>query len=244
MPRAAATALAMGIFGVLPAMAATCPGIVAFQDAFLAPNAAYRSVKPVDFSLAIKGGNAEANFQKAGISIPMQYMAAQFGDVSVCATVSAPATDKAEDQSAGVIFWAASSTNYYCFEVSVNGQFIVAHQNAPGDWDVPLPWEPSDAIKKGSGGDECAAGADGGRRGHVFSSTAQQVGTRLPIQAPPGGGTDGVHSFFVEHERANDGCFGFLGFDSVRASAERVDGVHRAGLMLWSRCGLDFWESR
>ena len=189
MPRAAATALAMMIFGVLPAMAATCPGIVAFQDAFLAPNAAYRSVKPVDFSLAIKGGNAEANFQKAGISIPMEYMAAQFGDVSVCATVSAPATDKAEDQSAGVIFWAASSTNYYCFEVSVNGQFIVAHQNAPGDWDVPLPWEPSDAIKKGVGvSNVLRAQTTGGVA--TFFINGQQVGT-FTDTAPPGGGLTG-----------------------------------------------------
>ncbi len=189
MRSAAAAAIAMGVFGVLPAMAATCPGIVAFQDSFAAPNAAYRAVKPVDFSLEINGGKAEANFQKAGISIPMQYMAAQFGDVSVCATVTAPAADKAEDQSAGVIFWAMSSTNYYCFEVAVNGQFIVAHQNAPGDWDVPLPWEPSDAIKKGVGvRNVLRAQTVGGVA--TFFINDQQVGT-FNDTAPPGGGLTG-----------------------------------------------------
>jgi len=143
----------------------------------------------VDFSLTINGGNAEANFQKPGISIPMQYMAAQFGDVSVCATVSAPATDKAEDQSAGVIFWAVSSTNYYCFEVSVNGQFIVAHQNAPGDWDVPLPWEPSAAIQKGVGvTNVLRAQTVGGVA--TFFINGQQVGT-FTDTPPPGGGLTG-----------------------------------------------------
>jgi hypothetical protein len=146
-------------------------------------------VKPVDFSLTISGGKAEANFQKPGISIPMQYMAAQFGDVSVCATVSAPATDKAEDQAAGVIFWAVSSTNYYCFEVSVNGQFIVAHQNAPGDWDVPLPWEPSDAIQKGVGvTNVLRAQTVGGVA--TFFINGQQVGT-FTDTPPPGGGLTG-----------------------------------------------------
>jgi hypothetical protein len=184
-----AIALALGLVSALPARSATCPGIVAFRDAFLAPNPAYRSVKPVDFSLTINGGNAEANFQKPGISIPMQYMAAQFGDVSVCATVSAPATDKAEDQSAGVIFWAVSSTNYYCFEVSVNGQFIVAHQNAPGDWDVPLPWEPSDAIQKGVGvTNVLRAQTVGGVA--TFFINGQQVGT-FTDTPPPGGGLTG-----------------------------------------------------
>lgn len=179
----------LGLFAVVPAMAATCPGIVAFQDAFLAPNAAYRNVKPVDFSLAINGGRAEASFQKPGISIPMQYMAAQFGDVSVCASVSAPVTDKAEDQAAGVIFWAVSSSNYYCFEVSVNGQFIVAHQNAPGDWDVPLPWEPSDAIKKGVGVTNVLRAQTVGGVATVFIN-GQQVGT-FTDTAPPGGGLTG-----------------------------------------------------
>ncbi len=189
MPGAAVTALAIGIFGVLPAMAAPCPGIVAFQDSFAAPNAAYRNVKPVDFSLTINGGKAEANFQKAGISIPMQYMAAQFGDVSVCTTVSAPASDKVEDQAAGVIFWAINSNNYYCFEVSVNGQFIVAHQNAPGDWDVPLPWEPSDAIKRGLGvTNALRAQTVGGVA--TFFINGQQVGT-FTDTAPPGGGLTG-----------------------------------------------------
>ena len=189
MRKAAASAFAMTIFAGLPAMAATCPGIVAFQDAFAAPNAAYRNVKPMDFSLTINGGKAEANFQKPGISIPMQYMAAQFGDVSVCATVSAPATDKAEDQAAGVIFWAVSGTNYYCFEVSVNGQFIVAHQNAPGDWDVPLPWEPSDAIQKGVGvTNVLRAQTVGGVA--TFFINGQQVGT-FTDTAPPGGGLTG-----------------------------------------------------
>jgi len=184
-----AIALALGLVSALPARSATCLGIVAFRDAFLAPNPAYRSVKPVDFSLTINGGNAEANFQKPGISIPMQYMAAQFGDVSVCATVSAPATDKAEDQSAGVIFWAVSSTNYYCFEVSVNGQFIVAHQNAPGDWDVPLPWEPSDAIQKGVGvTNVLRAQTVGGVA--TFFINGQQVGT-FTDTPPPGGGLTG-----------------------------------------------------
>jgi hypothetical protein len=187
--RAAATALAVAIFGAMPAVAASCPGIVAFQDSFAAPNSAYRAVKPAGFTLTIGGGKAEATFEKPGISVPMEYMAAQFGDVSVCATVSAPAGDKAEDQAAGVIFWAMNSNNYYCFEVSVNGQFIVAHQNAPGDWDIPLPWEPSDAIQKGVGAKNVLRAQTVGGVVTLFIN-GQQVGT-FTDTAPPGGGLTG-----------------------------------------------------
>ena len=189
MRQVIAIAATLLLSSVVPAFAATCPGIVAFQDSFAAPNSAYRALKPAGFTLAIGGGKAEANFEKPAISVPMEYMAAQFGDVSVCATVSAPASDKAEDQSAGVIFWAINSNNFYCFEVSVNGQFIVAHQNAPGDWDVPLPWEPSDAIQKGVGAKNVLRAQTAGGVATVFIN-GQQVGT-FNDTPPPGGGLTG-----------------------------------------------------
>ena len=86
--------------------------------------------------MTVQGGKAEITFLKAPMGRAMEYQGTQYGDGNVCLTVSPLASDKAEDQTAGIIFWAADLDNFYVFEIQVSGAFCVAEALAEQNLDV------------------------------------------------------------------------------------------------------------
>ena len=123
-----AIGVTLGLFSVLPAAAAPCPGNPVFQDSFTAANPALDVTEHTSSKITIQGGKAEVAILTPGMSRMSEYAGTQYVDVNVCITASTPATDKAVNQSAGIIFWATDNDNFYCFEIAVTGQFAVTQQ--------------------------------------------------------------------------------------------------------------------
>ena len=56
------------------------------------------------------------------------------------------------DSGSGFIFWAKDYNEYYVIETTPNGSFAIERYMAKR-WLLPVPWQQSDAIKKGVGAD-------------------------------------------------------------------------------------------
>jgi hypothetical protein len=193
MRKRIAIAAILGLFAMVPAMAATCPGNVLFQDAFASPNPAFYMASDSYSKVTIAGGKAEISLLQQNASRPMEYSGTRYGDASVCVTVSELATDKADTQNAGVIFWAADYGSYYSFQIRVSGQFDVL-QVSPGSsgpvWTFPVGWTDSAAIKKGVGVANTLRVNTKGNTAMLFIND-QQVGT-ITGTPPAGGGSMGL----------------------------------------------------
>jgi len=180
-----------------PVASAECPGTVVFQDEFPSPDSQLNVQTGAGAQLATQGGKADLSILQANISQAIEYAGNQFGDASVCATVNTLATDKAEGQSAGLIFWAADYNNYYIFEVNPTaGQFEVTLRSG-GNWGMVMISTPMAAITKGMGKTNTLRVQTKGTEATLYVNN-QQVGTIYGD--PPAGG--GLVGFYAESETA------------------------------------------
>ena len=190
-----ASAALLGFFSAVPAIAASiaCPGTLLLQDAFTAPNPAWDlSVYPQN-KFTIQGGKAETAFQQTSVARPEIFWGRHFGDVNVCVTLTDPPTDKAENQTAGLIFWASDYNSYFSFEIQqAVGQYAVAEWT-PGtsgsSWTLPVAWTASPAIVKTLGSQNTLRVQTKGNTATLFIND-QQVGT-VTGTPPTGGGQVG-----------------------------------------------------
>jgi hypothetical protein len=185
MRNALARAILFCMFALLPVYAAPCPGIVILQDAFTAANPSLDVNPYAQSKIAVQGGKAEMTLIQPGYVRAEEYWGKQFGDMNVCVTVTTPATDKAEGQSAGIIFWAPDYNSYYTFEVNPGtGQYMVGQKQATG-WTFPVGLTASPAIAQGMGKSNTLRVQTRGNTATLFIND-QQVGT--VTGTPPAGG--------------------------------------------------------
>jgi hypothetical protein len=137
------------------------------------------------------GGKADFNFTGAGLGQSLQYTVNQYGDLSLCATVSAPATAKAENEAAGITFWGIGPGTYYLFEVTVDGQFYVGSNNN-GSFTTLFAKQANAAVAKGVGVSNNLQVTTKGNLA-TFYVNGTQVGTITGV-APSGGGNVGIYS--------------------------------------------------
>jgi len=196
--------LASAAFGfslsiVLPAVAAPCPGTVVLQDSFAAPNPALDVSAIPQSKITIQGGKAEITFLQPAMGRNEQYVGKQYGDANLCGTFTTSATDKAETQTGGILFWGTDYTAFYSFQIEpATGQFAIL-QMVPGTgWAVPLAWTASAAIVKTMGSANTLQVQTKGKTATLFIN-GQQVGTFTGT--PPSGG--GVVGFSVSTSTAS-----------------------------------------
>ena len=188
-----ATGLLISLLSVLPAAAATCPGTVVMQDPFTATNPAWDTTATPQSKIAIQGGKAEITLIQPGFARIEQYWGARYGDVNVCVTVATPATDKAEGQLEGLIFWAADYNDYYLLLVNPsNGQFEVGKKLTTGQWSFPVAWTASPAIVQGLGKSNALRVQTKGNTATFFIND-QQAGS-VTGTPPAGGGQVGFYA--------------------------------------------------
>jgi hypothetical protein len=184
-----ATCLFAGLISALPAAAGPCPGNVIFQDSFASANPSLDLGTYPQSKITIQGGTAVASLLQTGtMTRTEEYSGARYGDVSVCVTVGSVATDKAENEIAGVIFWALDYTSFYSFQVNfTNGQFDVSQRLPSGQWGMPLVWTSSPAIVQGMGKTNALRVQTKGNTATLFIND-QQVGVFNGTAALPAGG--------------------------------------------------------
>jgi hypothetical protein len=185
------TAILFSLISVLPAAAATCPGNVTFHDTFAVTNPVWNLNTGATVKVTMGGGKADFSFTQASLGQSLQYSINQYGDASLCATVSAPATAKAENQAAGMTFWGSAGANYYMFEVTVAGQFFVGSNNN-GTWTALFARQDNAAIAKGVGVSNTLQVTTKGTLA-TFYVNGTQVGT-ITGNPPAGGGTVGIYA--------------------------------------------------
>jgi hypothetical protein len=189
-----ATCLFAGLISVLPAAAATCPGNVVFQDSFASVNPSLDVASYPQSKITIQGGTAVASLLQPGtMARTEEYWGTRYGDVNVCVTVGTVATDKAENELGGVIFWAVDYSSLYVFQVNfTSGQFDVAQRLANGQWGpAALAWTASPAIVQGMGKTNALRVQTKGSTATLFIND-QQVGT-FNGTVPAGGGQVGFY---------------------------------------------------
>ena len=185
------TAILFSLISVLPAAAATCPGNVTYHDTFATQGPGWNTTTGPTVKVTMGGGKADFNFTGAGLGQSLQYTVNQYGDLSLCATVSAPATAKAENEAAGITFWGIGPGTYYLFEVTVDGQFYVGSNNN-GSFTTLFAKQANAAVAKGV----CVSNnLQVTTKGNLatFYVNGTQVGTITGV-APSGGGNVGIYS--------------------------------------------------
>ena len=184
----------IGLLSALPAAAATCPGNVIFQDSFTSANTSLDLGVYPQSKIAIQGGKATVTLLNTGMARVDEYWGARYGDANVCLTVGTLATEKADGQTGGIVFWAADYNSYYDFQVSPTiGQFDVAQHLPNGQWAMPVAWTASPAIVKDLGKTNVLRLQTKGNTATLFIND-QQVGTFNGT--PPAGG--GQVGFFAQ----------------------------------------------
>jgi hypothetical protein len=145
--RALPAALLLTLSFALPA-AAACPGTVVFTDLFKTPNPALDLTANAQSAVAIAAGKAEITFLQTGVSRNEEYSNTQYGDANICAAFTVPKTDKAVNPALGIIFWGASYTSFYSFQIQpVAGTMSLAQMTATG-WTFPIAWTANAAVVK------------------------------------------------------------------------------------------------
>jgi hypothetical protein len=181
-----AASLTMAMAMVVLAVTASLAGKVLFEDKFtfmdlgwgVATGNAYVKDGKFIISPSIKTGFNAFN-QSAFLPNDM--------DASVTLNFQKVAAD---NHAAGLLFWVNSATEYYGFEVVPNGSFGVIRSVAGGRYLTPVPWQLSDAIKKGEGVDNVLRVVTKGTQATVYIN-GQQVAT-FSGQPPTGGSQIGL----------------------------------------------------
>jgi hypothetical protein len=214
MRNGVAAAVLLSLMSALPAMAANCPGTVLLQDGFTSANPALDMTAYPQTKMTVGGGKAEVSLLQAGFGRAEEYTGSRYGDVNVCVTVSTPATDKAEGQLAGIVFWGVDYGAYYIFEINPgSGQYSVAQRAEAGTWTYPVASTASTAITQGMGATNTLEVQTRGTTA-TFIVNGQQVGTITGT--PPAGG--GLIGFYGASQTAATGTDTF-DFTNYSASA-------------------------
>jgi hypothetical protein len=180
----------------LPA-SAECPGTVVFQDKF--PDGdSYMNITPSAGALGgVQGGKGQITLLQASYGLAVQYPGIQFGDANICATFNTLPADKAENQMAGIEFWATDYANIYSFLINpTNGQFQLA-QKVGGNWTMIVNSTPNAAVVKGMGKANTLRVQTKGNMASLYVNS-QLVETFSA--APPTGG--GVVGFYAQSDSA------------------------------------------
>jgi hypothetical protein len=188
-----ATCLFASLISALPAAAGPCPGNVVFQDSFASANPSLDVASYPQSKITIQGGTAvDSLLQPGTMARAEEYWGARYGDVNVCVTAGTLATDKAENEIGGVIFWALDYSSYYVFQVNfTSGQFDVAQRLPSGQWNIVLAWTASPAIVQGMGKTNALRVQTKGSTATLFIND-QQAGT-FNGTVPAGGGQVGFY---------------------------------------------------
>ncbi len=179
-------ALAMAMAMVFLAVTSGLAGKVLFEDKFTAmdlgwgvpSNNAYVKDGKFIISPAVNSGFNAFN-QSAFLPVDM--------DANVTVNFQKVAADT---YAAGFLFWVNSPTEYYGLEVTPKGTFGVLRSVAGGRYLTPVPWQQSDAIKKGEGVDNVLRVVTKGNQATVYIN-GRQVGV-LSGQPPAGGSQIGI----------------------------------------------------
>ncbi|MGC1461567.1 MAG: hypothetical protein WA802_05155 [Terracidiphilus sp.] len=207
---AVTTGLLASLFSLLPAAAATCPGTVVAQDAFTSPLPAWDTTPTPQSKIVIQGGKAETSLLQPGFVRLEEYWGARYGDANACITVSSLATDKAEGQVEGLVFWAADYNLYDVFLINpANGQFEVGQKLTTGQWSFPVAWTASPALAQGMGKANALRVQTKGNTATLFIND-QQVGS-FTGTPPAGGGQVGFYSESVNTATSTE-TFDFTNF--------------------------------
>jgi hypothetical protein len=123
----------------LTAAAAPCPGTVVLQNQFAAANPNWDTTATSNAKSTLQNGQYIMNFLVFNTARSVLYQGDVYGDITLCVTISTPATDKPLDQVAGLDFWATDYTSYYSLQINPNnGQWQVSRL-AGGRWLTPSP---------------------------------------------------------------------------------------------------------
>lgn len=106
-----------------------------------------------------------------------------FDDADICVTVTSVETSNPADTSAGVVFWAKDTNNFYYFAVAPNG-FYVVNRRLADKWAVTIPWTKSEAVAVGQGKPNVLRVTTKGQTVTLFVGGAQVARFRAQ---PPGG---------------------------------------------------------
>jgi hypothetical protein len=168
--------VAMSLCFALPAaFGAGCQGKVLFQDKFAQANPAWNLASSDSAKIAVQGGKLVLNLVTAATMYRNLYQGDVYDDVDICANIGSLASDKPEEQLAGVMFWAKDYNSFYAFLINPAGQFKVMRY-AAGRWLTPLPSQDAAAIKKGTGQVNSLHVATRGEQATLYIND-QQVGT-------------------------------------------------------------------
>ena len=176
---------------VLAAAADPCPGTVILQNQFAAPNPNWSTAADTTSKPALQNGQYVVTFLTQNTTRSVLYQGDVYGDINLCVTLSTPATDKAIDQVAGLVFWATDYTSYYLLLINpIAGQWEVLHL-AGGRYLSPSPYQPSTAIKTGVGAANALQVQMRGTTATIIIN-GTTVGTVSGV-APTGGGQVGLY---------------------------------------------------
>ena len=174
--------LTMGMAVVVLAVTASLAGKVLFEDKFTAMDLGWgvptNEVYVKDGKFIITPGlNTGRNVYNQSAFFP--------DDIDVSVTVNFQKVGD-ETRVPGLLFWVNSPTEYYGLMVGPRGRFGVLRSVAGGRYLMPVPWQDSDAIKKGEGADNVLRVVTKGTQG-----TAYINGQKVAIFSgqPPVGGT-------------------------------------------------------
>jgi glucose/mannose transport system substrate-binding protein len=90
---------------------------------------------------------------------------------------------------AGLIFWAKDYSNFYCFNINVNGSFKISHF-VIDRWLTPVGWTDSPAINKGIGQSNKLRVLTKGRQAIAYINDKEVI--TINGQPPQGGGCVGI----------------------------------------------------
>ncbi len=181
-----AASLTMAMAMVVLAVTASPAGKVLFEDKFTAMNLAWGV--PSNNAYVKDGKMIIAPAVNTGVNLFNQ-VAFLPNDMDASVTMNFQKVG-AENLASGFLFWVNSATEYYGLEVAPNGSFGVLRSVAGGRYLMPVPWQQSDAIKKGEGVDNVLRVVTKGTQGTVYIN-GQQVAI-LPGQPPVGGSQIGL----------------------------------------------------
>jgi hypothetical protein len=175
----------------LPASAA-CPGTVIFQDKFSDGDSFFNLQTGTPAQLSVQGGKGQIIVQQASYGQSVQYTGLQFGDANICGTFNTLPTDKAENQMAGIEFWATDYSNLCSFIINpTNGQFQIA-QKIAGNWTVIVTSTPNTAVVRGMGKTNTLRVQTKGNLASFYINN--QLVETFTVTAPAGGGVVGVYA--------------------------------------------------
>lgn len=174
---------------------AACPGTVVFQDHFASPDLYLNLTGDTNSQATVAGGKLELEFMKARFWRAAEYTGTRYGDADVCASFSTPPTDKAENQVAGILFWATDYSNMYVFEINTTSGYYEVAQMVAGNWVMLVESVPSGVVAKGMGKTNALRVHTQGDTATVYVNN-QDVETLIGV--PPAGG--GLVGFYAESE--------------------------------------------